>query len=714
MSANISAAPKSNLRRLLSNSDVVLAVAVIGIVAMMVIPLPPAVLDLLLAFNIALAVTIALVSLYIEKPLDFSVFPSLLLILTLFRLALNVSSTRLILLTANAGNIINAFGNFVVGGNYIVGIVVFLILMAIQFIVITNGAGRVAEVAARFTLDAMPGKQMSIDADLNAGLISEDDARTRRKSIEQEADFYGAMDGASKFVKGDAIAGVLIVMVNIVGGFIIGMVQLNMTLLEALQTYTLLTVGDGLVSQIPALLISTATGIIVTRTAAEDTMGGDVLTQLTGNYRALAIVSAMLFGFALVPGLPPVPFIVMAVVVGIVAYFVRREKQDEVEEKKAVAEAKAVPPPSLGEPETVTQLLQVDTLEVEIGYGLIPLVDAGGSTSLLDRITMIRRQVAMELGFVLPKIRIRDNLQLSPNTYVIKLRGAEVARGSLMPGHFMAMAAGPVAEPVPGVSTTEPAFGLPAVWIDATHKERAETLGYTVVDPASVLATHLTEVIKQHAPEILSRQDTRDLLDNLKDMYPALVDGLIPNVLTLGEVQEVLKNLLRERISIRDMVTILETISGLAPGVKDPDLLAEATRQKLARSISNQHRAMDGVLHVVTLSPRVERMLSQAMGDLSQGISLNLDPATAQRLLENTAREMEGLAMKGYTPLVLCSAAVRLAFKRLTERALPNLTVLSYSEIASGIDVHAEGMIEVNQAAADPMGARMQETVPVQ
>ncbi|GAB4449612.1 MAG: flagellar biosynthesis protein FlhA [Anaerolineae bacterium] len=713
MSANVSVAPKSNLRRLLSNSDVLLAVAVIAIVAMMVIPLPPAVLDLLLALNIALAVTIVLVSLYIEKPLDFSVFPSLLLILTLFRLALNVSSTRLILLTANAGNIINAFGNFVVGGNYIVGIVVFLILMAIQFIVITNGAGRVAEVAARFTLDAMPGKQMSIDADLNAGLISEDDARTRRKSIEQEADFYGAMDGASKFVKGDAIAGVLIVMVNIVGGFIIGMVQLNMTLLEALQTYTLLTVGDGLVSQIPALLISTATGIIVTRTAAEDTMGGDVVNQLTGNPRALAIVAAMLFGFALVPGLPPLPFIVMAIVVGVVAFFVRREKRAAVEEK-AAQQAKPAAKAPLAEPETVTQLLQVDTLEVEIGYGLIPLVDSGGSTSLLDRITMIRRQVAMELGFVLPKIRIRDNLQLSPNTYSIKLRGAEVARGSLMPGHYLAMAAGPVAEQVPGVSTTEPAFGLPATWIDATHKERAETLGYTVVDPASVLATHLTEVIKQHAPEILSRQDTRDLLDNLKEVVPALVDGLIPNILTLSDVQEVLKNLLRERVSIRDLVTILETISGLAPGVKDPDLLAEATRQKLARSISNQFRAMDGALHVVTLSPRVERTLSQAMGDLSQGITLNMDPATAQRLLESTAREMEGLAMKGYTPVVLCSAAVRLAFKRLTERALPNLAVLSYSEIASGIDVHAEGMIELPAPAADPMGVRTPEAVPVQ
>ncbi|RMF05732.1 MAG: flagellar biosynthesis protein FlhA [Chloroflexi bacterium] len=694
MTVNTSVATKDGLRRILDNSDVVLAVAVIAIVAMMVIPMPTAMLDLMLAFNIALAVTITLVSLYIQKPLDFSVFPSLLLILTLFRLALNVSSTRLILLTANAGSIINAFGNFVVGGNYVVGVVVFLILMAIQFIVITNGAGRVAEVAARFTLDAMPGKQMSIDADLNAGLITEDQARARRKEIEHEADFYGAMDGASKFVKGDAIAGVVIVLVNIIGGFIIGMFQLNMTLMEALQTYTLLTVGDGLVSQIPALLISTATGIIVTRTAADDTMGGDVVKQITGNHRALMIVAAMLFGFALVPGLPKIPFIVMGIVAGAAGYFVRREKQTSQIIQSQVAEEQQAKQPA-ADADSVTALLQVDTLELEIGYGLIPLVESGNSASLLDRITMIRRQVAMEMGFILPKIRIRDNLQLPPNVYAIKLRGAEVARGSLMPGQYMAMAAGPVVEQIPGVSTTEPAFGLPAVWIDATHKERAETLGYTVVDPASVVATHLTEVVKMHAPEIVSRQDVRNLLDNLKEIQPALVEDLIPGVMSLSDVHDVLKNLLRERVSIRDLVTIMETISALAPSVKDPDLLAEATRQKLARSISNQNQAADGAIHVVTLSPRVERMLSQAMGDLSNGISLNMEPGIAQQLLEATAQQMEGLAAQGYMPVVLCSATIRLAFKRLTERALPNLSVLSYSEIASGVDVHAEGMVDV-------------------
>ncbi len=684
-----------NWRKLLGNSDVVLAVAVIAIVAMMVIPVPPAMLDVLLALNISLAVTIVLVSLYIKEPLEFSVFPSLLLILTLYRLSLNISSTRLILLYANAGKVITAFGNFVVGGNYIVGIVVFLILMVIQFIVITNGAGRVAEVSARFTLDAMPGKQMSIDADLNAGLITEDQARQRRKIIENEADFYGAMDGASKFVKGDAIAGIVIVLVNIIGGFAIGAIQHHMSLMEALQTYTLLTVGDGLVSQIPALLISTATGIIVTRTAAEKNMGSDVVTQMTSNPRALMIVSAMLVGFALVPGLPKIPFLFISAVMGGAAYWLNKQKTAVRVDAEIEAEEQAKAAVPALEQEPVTELLQVDALEVEIGYGLIPLVEGGSNSSLLNRITMIRRQIALEMGFIVPKIRIRDNLQLPPNSYAIKLRGEEIARGNLMIGHYLAMPAGPVAEEVPGTPTAEPAFGLPATWIDATQKERAETLGYTVVDPASVLATHLTEVIKGHAPEILTRQDVRDLLDNLKEAYPALIDDLIPNQLSLSDVQEVLKNLLRERVSIRDLVSILETIGSLAHSVKDPAVLSEAARRALARSITNQHRAADGNLHVVTLSPRVERILTESMGDMSQGLYLNLDPSVAQRLLEATGAEVESMAQKGYPPVVLCSATVRFAFRRFIERSLPNVAVLSYSEIASGVNVNAEGMIEL-------------------
>lgn len=683
------------LRRLLSNSDVILAVAVVAIVAMMIIPLPPLLLDILLAFNIGLAVTIMLVSLYIQEPLDFSVFPSLLLILTLYRLGLNISSTRLILLEAHAGNVISAFGSFVVGGNYTVGIVIFLILMIIQFIVITNGAGRVAEVSARFTLDAMPGKQMSIDADLNAGLLTESEARERRKAVQQEADFYGAMDGASKFVKGDAIAGIAIVLVNIIGGFVIGMLQKDMSLLEALQTYTLLTVGEGLVSQIPALLISTATGIIVTRTAAEESMGSDVMRQLSSKPRALMIAAALMAGFALMPGLPKIPFILMGVGAGLAAYFLQKEQFSTNKDVQAKIEEKTQTSAAALDNEAVTDLLQVDTLEIEIGYGLIPLVEGGPGTGLLSRVTMIRRQVALELGFILPKIRIRDNLQLPPNVYTIKLRSEEVARSNLMPNHFLAMATVPVAEELAGISTFEPAFGLPAIWIDSARKERAETLGYTVVDPASVVATHLTEIIKNHAPEILTRQDVRNLLDNLKKDYPALVEDTVPQLLSLSGVHEVLKNLLRERVSIRDLVTILETIGGLAHGIKDPDLLAEATRRIMARTISNQQRAHDGAIHVTTLSPRVERLLGEAMDDPSRGITLHLEPRQAQLLLEATAKQMEEMASKGYLPVVLCSAAVRLAFKRLTERILPNLSVLSYSEIIPGVDVHAEGMIEL-------------------
>ncbi|MEW5956485.1 MAG: flagellar biosynthesis protein FlhA [Chloroflexota bacterium] len=697
MTTNTTTASNTGLRFLLNNSDILLAVAVVAVVAMMVIPVPAVMLDMLLALNIALAVTIILVSLYIREPLEFSAFPSLLLILTLYRLALNVSSTRLILLEGNAGNVINAFGNFVVGGNYVVGVVVFLILMVIQFIVITNGAGRVAEVAARFTLDAMPGKQMSIDADLNAGIITEDQARARRKSVEQEADFYGAMDGASKFVKGDAIAGVVVVLVNILGGFVIGVLQLKLTLSEALQTYTLLTVGDGLVSQIPALLISTATGIIVTRTAAEENMGTDVVRQITSNPRALMIVSALLIGFALVPGLPKLPFIVMGLASGGGAYLLQNTRQPKVDAKAAAIEAKKQTPSALAESENATDLLQIDTLEVEIGYGLIQLIDTGTSTSLLNRITMIRRQIALELGFILPKIRIRDNLQLPPNVYSIKLRGEEITQGSLMPGHFLAIASGLVAEEINGIPTTEPAFGLPALWIEATHRERSETLGYTVVDPASVVATHLTEIIKGHSSEILTRQDTRNLLDNLKKDYPALVEGLIPNLMSLSEIQEVLKNMLKERISIRDLVTILETISSLAANIKDPDLLSEAARQALARSISNQYRAGDGAIHVITLSPRVEKVLHDAMNE--HGFRLSLNPRLAQMVMDFTAQRMEEMASQGYTPLLLCSASIRLAFRRLTERALPNLAVLSYNEIAAGVDVQAHGMVDLPEAS---------------
>jgi flagellar biosynthesis protein FlhA len=687
----------SVLTRLLSQRDILLPIGVVAIIAMMIVPMPTVVLDLLLVVNLSAALMILLVSMYTAEPLSFSVFPTLLLITTLFRLALNISASRLILSEGHAGEVIHAFGGFVIGGNYVVGIVIFLILVVIQFVVITNGAGRVAEVAARFTLDAMPGKQMSIDADLNAGLIAESEAKRRRRQIEREADFYGAMDGASKFVKGDAIAGIVIILVNIVGGFVIGVLQRGIPLTQALTEYTLLTVGDGLVSQIPALMISTATGIIVTRAASEENLGGDTLKQITSSPRALGIVAAVLFAFALVPGLPKLPFIVIGAIVGAGAFTTVRASRREaaalaLAEQAGEATATEVAPSG---PEAVTPLLTVDPMELEIGYGLIPLVDPQEAGNLLDRITRIRRQMALDLGVILPTVRVRDNLQLAPNQYVVKLRGVEVARGELLINHYLAMNAGMADESIDGIQTTEPAFGLPALWITSATKERAELLGYTVVDPPSVLTTHLTEVIKGNSANILTRQDVQTLVNNLKTEHGAVVDELIPGVLSLGEVQKVLQNLLRERITIRDLVTILETLADHARQTRDPDALTEYVRQALARAISAQYRGMDGLVHVITLSPRVEQALTEALKQTEAGTMIAMEPARAQRLLERVAAEMEKVAGMGHPPVLLCSARLRLAVRRLTERVLPNLVVLSFSEIAPGVDVQAEVMVVV-------------------
>jgi len=659
----------------------------------MIIPLPTVALDVLISVNIATALTILLVSMYITEPLQFSVFPSLLLIVTLFRLGLNVSATRLILLQANAGQVIESFGAFVVGGNYIVGIVVFLILMVIQFVVITNGAGRVAEVAARFTLDAMPGKQMSIDADLNAGIINDEQARERRRLIERQADFYGAMDGASKFVKGDAIAAVLIVFVNILGGFGVGVMQLGMPLTDALKTYTLLTVGDGLVSQIPALLISTATGIIVTRAASEANLGHDVASELLSNPRALALGGGVLLLLGLIPGLPKLPFFLVGGVLLGGAYLMRRQQQAAV---AVVAKEEAAEAPK--EAENVMDLLQVDPMELEIGYGLIPLVDKSRGGNLLQRISLIRRQLALELGIVLPTIRVRDNLQLRPNAYCIKLRGVEIARGELLMNHFLAMNPGGAEGDLNGTPTTEPAFGLPAEWIPAAARERAEMLGYTVVDPASVLTTHLTEVIKVHAPSILGRQATQGLIDNLKREHPALVEELIPNLLSLGEVQKVLQNLLRERVSIRDLVTILETLADRARTTRDTDLLSEHVRHALQRTITYQYKDENNVLHALMLSPHLEETLSASLQPTEQGVALTLDHATGQRLLQRLAREAEKMAAQGFQPVVLCSSRIRLPLKRFTERSLHSLAVLAYGEIPPQIEVRSRGLIALDEA----------------
>jgi len=674
---------------------VILAVAVVTVIVMMVVPLPPLLLDVLLTLNISIAITILLISMYVQEPLEFSVFPSLLLIVTLFRLGLNVSASRLILLHAHAGHVIEAFGQFVVGGSYIVGIVVFLLLMVIQFFVITNGAGRVAEVAARFTLDAMPGKQMSIDADMNAGLITEEEARHRRHMIEVEADFYGAMDGASKFVKGDAIAAVVIILVNILGGFAIGVLQLRMSLVEALQTYTLLTVGEGLVTQIPALLISTATGIIVTRAASEANMGQDIMQQMTSNPRALIIVSALLFAFGLVPGLPKLPFFLLGALLGGAGYALRQG----VLSREAIEEAKETGPAVRAEPEDVTSLLRVDPLELEIGYGLIPLVDETRGGNLLDRVGAVRRQIAMEMGFVVPKVRIRDNLQLRPNAYAIRLKGEEIARAELMPNLLLAIQGGPAEEPLEGMATTEPVFNLPALWITPDQRERAQVLGYTVVDPPSVISTHLAELIKRHAAELLGRQEVQRLLDSLRDEYPTVVEEVGSDYLSLGQLQQVLRNLVRERVSIRDLVTILEVVTEQARETRDVDVLSEHARRALSRAICNQYRSDDGVLRVITLGPALEQRLADSLQATDQGASLNLEPSLGQRILQQVGKEAEKLVAEGYQPVLLCSARVRLPFRRFSERALPQLAVLSFNEIVPEVEVHAHGMVELSDDA---------------
>ncbi|MHB0868167.1 MAG: flagellar biosynthesis protein FlhA [Chloroflexota bacterium] len=672
--------------RVMAQSDVMLAAAVIGIVAMMVIPLPADVLDVLQVVNIAAALTILLVSMYVMEPLEFSVFPSLLLITTLFRLALNVSATRLILLNGSAGHVIEAFGSFVVGGNYVVGVVVFLILVVIQFVVITNGAGRIAEVAARFTLDAMPGKQMSIDADMNAGLITETEARRRRRAIESEADFYGAMDGASKFVKGDAVAGIIIIVINIVGGFVIGVLQRGMSLMDSVGVYTLLTVGDGLVTQIPALLISTATGIVVTRSASESDLGSEMASQILANPRVLGIVAGIMGAFALVPALPKLPFLGAAAVLGGVAWAIGRGTG-------AVQELpEEVPVAGPADQESPSALLQVDPMEVEIGYGLISMVEQkpGG---MLARITAIRRQLAQELGIVVPTVRIRDNLQLGPNSYLVKLRGVEIGRGELMASRFLALGMGWDETPLEGVKTSDPAFGLPAMWIGEADRERAEGMGYTVVDSISVFSTHFTEIVKTFAPVILGRQDLQLLLDTAKASYPAVLEELIPNIVTAGEVHRVLQNLLRERVSVRNLGTILEALAVEGRATRDPDLLSEAARRALGREICSLLKAPDGSMHVITIGPEAEQLIANALHGSDRTAVVALEPGVAHRMLQQLGLEIQRVTEAGYLPVILCSGRIRLPLKRLTERSMPNLVVLSFAEIPSDFKVECEATV---------------------
>jgi flagellar biosynthesis protein FlhA len=660
---------------------------VIGIVFLMIIPLPKGFLDFFLAINISFSVLIFLLAMYTERPLDFSVFPSVLLIATLLRLSLNVASTRLILTRGNegiegAGRVIAAFGSFVAGGNTVVGVVIFLILVVINFVVITKGATRIAEVSARFTLDSMPGKQMAIDADLNAGMIDEGDARLRRSEIAREADFYGAMDGASKFVRGDAVAGLVITGINLLGGLIVGVLQQGIPLARAWETYSRMTIGDGLVSQMPALIISTGAGILTTRAGTDSHLGEALPKQFGQNTAALGVAAGIVLLLGLIPALPFLPFALLAGVLGGTAYSLQRTRTTERtdEEARVQKSAEAAPPPPEG-PEEVAQLMQVDLLELEVGYGLLYLVDPAQGGDLLERIRSIRRQVALEMGVVVPPIRIRDNLQLGPMEYMILIKGIDVARGELREGYCLAMNPGLGEAGVDGTPTKEPAFGLDALWIREEKREEAQLRGYTVVDLSTVIATHLTEIIKRNAYELLGRQETQNLLDSLKVQAPALVAELVPNLLSLGAIQKVLQNLLRERVSIRDLRTVLETLADYGPAVKDPDLLTEYVRAGLRRGITKAYQDRDGKLPVLALDHRFEETLASAIQRTEQGSFLALPPPAAQRVLQVLARAAEDATVMNYTPVVLTAPTVRLPLRKLIEKVLPSLVVLSHNEV---------------------------------
>nr|WP_027624818.1 flagellar biosynthesis protein FlhA [Clostridium lundense] len=677
-----------------NNIDVMVAFGVIGIVMMIIIPLPPTILDILLALNITISVIIILLTMFTTDVLQFSSFPTLLLVTTLFRLALNISSTRLILSEANAGKIIEAFGSFVVRGNYVVGIIIFLIIVIIQFIVITNGATRVAEVSARFTLDAMPGKQMSIDADLNSGLIDEMGARDRRKKLQQEADFYGAMDGASKFVKGDAVAGLIITAINILGGIIIGALMLNMDIGQAAQVYTRLTIGDGLVGQIPALLISTASGILVTRSGSDDNFGDVVGKQLTGFPKVIAMASAVLFFLFCIPGLPKPPFLILSIAAGAGAYFLYKDEKEKIieqieQEQQEITEIEGK------EPENVMNLINVEPMEVEIGYGLIPLADEGAGGDLLQRITSVRRQCAIEMGIVVQPIRIRDNLQLKTNEYVLKIRGTVIAKGELMPNMLLCMDPTNGEYDIQGIKTVEPSFGLPAIWINKDEREETEIKGLTVVDPTTVMVTHLTETIKNHSYELLGRQEVKLIIDSVKEKYSAVVEELIPDLMTIGEIQKVLQNLLRERVSIKDMVTILESLADNSRSTKDMELLTEYVRFALGRSICNPLIDENGAITVITLSPEIEELVGNNIQKSMQGSFPALDPDTTSNILNSIRNTLENTFFYESQPVLLVSPKIRPAFRKLTEMVFPNLYVLSINEIPNDIEIKTEGAVTI-------------------
>ncbi|WP_145146930.1 flagellar biosynthesis protein FlhA [Paenibacillus xylanexedens] len=677
----------------MKTKDLAVLAGIIGIVLMMILPIPIWLLDMLLVVNISIALMILLVAMNSKEALQFSIFPALLLITTLFRLALNISTTKLILGEGDAGAVVATFGSWIAGGQIAIGFVVFLILVVVQFIVITKGSERVAEVAARFTLDAMPGKQMSIDADLNAGLINEQQARERRSKIEREADFYGAMDGASKFVKGDAIASIIILLINLIGGFIIGMTVHGLDFAESLATYSVLTIGDGLVSQIPALLISTAAGLIVTRASSEGNLAEDITGQLF-TYPILIYIVA--FVIAMLGFFTPIHVITTLPLAGVLAFAawrmqnnlnLKQEAEEQLEEEQQIEEVRS--------PESVINLLQVDPIEFEFGYGLIPLADNQQGGDLLDRIIMIRRQCALELGLVVPVIRIRDNIQLRPNEYVIKIKGNVVGGGELLLNHYLAMSPGYDEESVTGIETTEPAFGLPALWIDEVTKDRAELAGYTVVDPPSVVATHLTELIKKHAHELLGRQETKALVDNLRENYSALVDELIPSLLSIGDVQKVLAKLLREKISIRDMVTIFETLADYGTYTKDPDVLTEYVRQSLSRQITQQFSQKGETLRVITVGPGLEKKIAESVQQSDQGSYLALDPVSTQSVYQKLSEQVNRLIQSGQQPVVLTSPTIRMYLRQVIERTMQDIPVLSYSELEPNVEIQSIGVVNL-------------------
>jgi flagellar biosynthesis protein FlhA len=681
-----------------SDSDALLGIGVIVILAVMLLPLPSSFLDILLVLNITFGLVILLTAIYTLKPLDFSVFPSMLLITTLFRLALNVASTRLILLhghegTTAAGQVIHAFGYFVVGGNYVVGLVIFIILVIVNFIVITKGTERISEVAARFTLDGMPGKQMAIDADLNAGMIDEREALRRRKEVTQEADFYGTMDGASKFVRGDAIASILITFINVLGGLSIGILQNHMNLMQALQNYTLLTVGEGLVAQIPALIISTSAGMLVSRTAAELGLGHAFATQFTLRPRPLGIASAMLFLLGIIPGFPAFPFMLVGSGLGTAAYYLSKRRATESKEiieapvtaAERPAELSELPPP-------------LDTLELEVGYGLIPLVDETQKGDLLGRIKAIRQQLAMEYGIIIPALHVRDNLQLKPAEYHLLLKGNAIGRGELVLGHYLALSPGEVKKEIEGIATRDPAFGLPATWITENKQQEASRAGYTIIDLSTVVATHLTELFKKHADELLSRQTVQQLVDSLAVLQPKLVEELTPALVSLGIIQKVLQNLIRERVSIRDLQSICETLADHAAITKDADILTEYVRQALARTITKPYETGDGKLYVLTLQPELEERISKGIQRTEHGSFLNLEPGFLHRFIQATNNEVKKTLNLGYHPVILSTPLVRRHLRKLLERFLPEAAVLAHTELASPLEIKSVGIIAGHHA----------------